>query len=222
MTMSTKQNCWESKKCEREPGGAKEAELGVCPAAEDTTSDGLNGGKNGGRICWAVAGTLCGGETQGAFAEKEQVCADCDFLKKVQEEEGAGFLPLRPGQISLRSQPEGSGRFHIREGDLYDLGPEKARDLIIKCFYRAQKEALAETAEALHLGYGDLEIYDNIVHTVELAFKEAGVDFAGPTKRGLERVVGVLAEKAYSWNTPVDVIEHNVEVIQKILDRLEG
>ncbi len=67
--MPAKQNCWEMKKCGREPGGVKTPELGLCPASTDKTADGLNGGKNGGRICWAVTGTFCGGKIQGTFAE---------------------------------------------------------------------------------------------------------------------------------------------------------
>lgn len=39
--MGRRQNCWEFKKCGREPGGAKASELGVCPAATDASSDGL-------------------------------------------------------------------------------------------------------------------------------------------------------------------------------------
>ncbi|MBI5361279.1 MAG: hypothetical protein HZA48_11940 [Planctomycetes bacterium] len=93
-----KQNCWEFKKCGREPGGAKVSELGVCPATTDASADGLNGGKNGGRICWAIAGTLCGGKVQGTFPQKHISCLICDFFKKTKEDEGAAFLMLKPGQ----------------------------------------------------------------------------------------------------------------------------
>jgi hypothetical protein len=40
-------NWWEFKKCGREPGGAKAAELGICPSASETRVDGINNGKNG-------------------------------------------------------------------------------------------------------------------------------------------------------------------------------
>jgi hypothetical protein len=88
--MAERQNCWEFKECGRESGGAKSDACGVCPAAIDASSDGLNGGKNGGRICWAIAGTFCGDKVQGTFAEKEPTCMSCDFYKKVKEEEGIG------------------------------------------------------------------------------------------------------------------------------------
>jgi len=70
----SKKNCWEVKKCGREPSGAKVKEFGVCPAAEQHRADGINGGVNGGRSCWAVAGTFCGGAVQGAFASKLDNC----------------------------------------------------------------------------------------------------------------------------------------------------
>ena len=92
-----KLNCWEFKNCGRQPGGAKVDELGMCPAAMAQNADGLNGGKNGGRICWAVSGTFCEGKVQGTFAEKKLSCMGCDFFKKVKEEEGEKFLLLTSG-----------------------------------------------------------------------------------------------------------------------------
>ena len=87
--MSTKKlNCWEFMKCKREPGGARADENGTCVAATDSSYDGINYGKNAGRICWAVAGTCCGGDIQGTFAEKRDSCTSCPFYKLIQEEEG--------------------------------------------------------------------------------------------------------------------------------------
>ncbi len=96
-------NCWEFKKCGREPGGSKSAEMGVCPASTDTSSNGSNGGKNAGRICWAVAGTFCGGKVQGDYAMKSVSCMSCDFFKTTKTEEGAGFLLMKKGQIYAAS-----------------------------------------------------------------------------------------------------------------------
>ncbi len=92
-----KQNCWDYKGCGREPGGAKVKDLGVCPAASDETCTGLNNGVNAGRICWAVAGTFCGGKVQGDFAQKQLSCLNCDFYQDVFQEEGSDFKLLRPG-----------------------------------------------------------------------------------------------------------------------------
>ncbi len=84
-------NCWEYKKCGREQGGFKAAEKGVCAAAEEIRCNGVNDGHNGGRVCWMVAGTLCGGGVQGIFANKISSCLGCDFYQHVRKEEGIAF-----------------------------------------------------------------------------------------------------------------------------------
>lgn len=86
-----KQNCWEFKKCGRQVGGEKTKELGVCPAADTVSADGVNEGKNGGRVCWAIAGTLCGGKVQGSYTDKQLSCMSCEFFKKVKNEEADDF-----------------------------------------------------------------------------------------------------------------------------------
>ena len=48
-------------------------------------------GKNGGRACWVVAATLCGGKEQGGFGQKYKSCAKCDFYLQVRTEEGSRF-----------------------------------------------------------------------------------------------------------------------------------
>ena len=78
-----KQNCWEYTNCGREPGGNKVAELGICNAAIEQKLDGIHNGKNAGRSCWVITGTLCGGETQGKYTEKVKNCMSCDFYKTI-------------------------------------------------------------------------------------------------------------------------------------------
>ncbi|MEO5376628.1 MAG: hypothetical protein H7832_02410 [Magnetococcus sp. DMHC-6] len=87
-----KQNCWEIAKCGREMGGAKVNELGICPASSDTLHTGKNGGKNGGRSCWSVSGTLCKGIITGTFAQKKATCLDCHVFRLIRDEEGEQFV----------------------------------------------------------------------------------------------------------------------------------
>lgn len=84
-------NCWEVRRCGREVGGVHVHDLGVCPASTARNLDGVHGGKNAGRSCWVVAGTLCGGEVQATFARKFATCQECDFYKQVQREESGSF-----------------------------------------------------------------------------------------------------------------------------------
>ncbi|KKQ93865.1 MAG: hypothetical protein UT66_C0033G0010 [candidate division CPR2 bacterium GW2011_GWC1_39_9] len=85
------ENCWEIKKCGREPGGKNVEGLGVCPASSDRRLSGFNKGVNGGRACWAIAGTMCNGEVQGTFASKIEDCENCEVYLKIKEEEGDDF-----------------------------------------------------------------------------------------------------------------------------------
>ncbi len=87
-----KLNCWEYKKCGREPGGRNNGAKGTCPAATDTRLDGVHGGKNAGRACWALNGTLCEGQPNGDFARRFKSCHSCGFFKTVVKEEGADFV----------------------------------------------------------------------------------------------------------------------------------
>ncbi|MBU2620716.1 MAG: hypothetical protein KKD92_00160 [Proteobacteria bacterium] len=89
-------NCWEFKKCGRESGGTNVAELGLCPAATIEKLEVINRGKKGGRVCWALVGTLCGGRVQGIYAEKIATCLDCEFYSYVRNQEGPNFRYVLP------------------------------------------------------------------------------------------------------------------------------
>ena len=85
-------NCWEIMECDRRPGGENVKEFGICPATIDSEYNGLNDGDYGGRCCWAIAGTFCGGKPQGIHAEKIIDCIKCEVFKQVSEEEGREFV----------------------------------------------------------------------------------------------------------------------------------
>jgi len=87
-----KLNCWEFKQCEREGGGDIFEDIGTCPASTEYCINGVNDGKNGGRACWAISGTLNGGAVQCDCTEELSNCMECDFYKLVKEEEGEKFV----------------------------------------------------------------------------------------------------------------------------------
>jgi hypothetical protein len=84
-------NCWEFRRCGREPGGLRAAEIGVCPAAEFTPASGFLGGHNGGRSCAFVTGTFCEGVFQGTYRDKSKDCWGCAFYHALRAEHGAAF-----------------------------------------------------------------------------------------------------------------------------------
>jgi hypothetical protein len=87
----TKLNCWESEQCGLEPGGRNVAGRSVCPAAVEQHADGIHHGRNAGRCCWVVAGTLCRNTVQGDYATKIVGCQRCDFYTAVRKEEHNSF-----------------------------------------------------------------------------------------------------------------------------------
>lgn len=82
------QNCWEFRKCGREPGGLNATLLGVCPATTESAYSGTNRGTNAGRYCWRIAGTFCEGRVSATFTSALMSCSFCDFFEFVQKSEG--------------------------------------------------------------------------------------------------------------------------------------
>lgn len=106
-------NCWEVKKCGRQPNGSHVHDLGVCPAATEQALDGTHSGKNAGRACWVVAGTLCGGTIQGTFGAKYSNCELCDFYQQVRTEQNVKFemsVVLLNRMRSAKNQPATGSR----------------------------------------------------------------------------------------------------------------
>jgi CBS domain-containing protein len=84
-------NCWEFMHCGREPGGRRSEAAGICPTTMASRVDGIHRGINGGRVCFAIAGTLCGGEAQGDLTIKAAECPRCAFYQLVAKEEGTNL-----------------------------------------------------------------------------------------------------------------------------------
>jgi hypothetical protein len=105
-----RKNCWELKNCGREPGGSNVRELGICPAASDKSSDGINGGKNGGRLCWSIAGSQNGNEVLGSCAKEIGNCFNCEFYIYVKCQEGGSFCQIREKVIDINSGSLRRGR----------------------------------------------------------------------------------------------------------------
>ena len=83
-----KKNCWEVKACEK---CIKILGDDACPVCKESKLHGVHGGVNGGRACWTIPHTKCGGVTQGSFGSKFDTCKACNFYKMVKEEEQGLF-----------------------------------------------------------------------------------------------------------------------------------
>lgn len=73
--------------CGMEPGGHRTDESGVCPVAAASVS-GLNGGKNGGRLCWVLAESCGHANVKCSPLHQPSFCYSCEFRYMVTSEEG--------------------------------------------------------------------------------------------------------------------------------------
>jgi len=113
-------------------------------------------------------------------------------------------------------------RWTPTDADLDGLTVERARDLIVKCFFEAQKETLARARAHSGRGQDVGAVHQDVEKIVRMVFKEHGLSFEQPTAESLGVVVTSLANKAESWGTPPDVVEHHKTTIQKMFALLLG
>lgn len=119
-----KKNCWEFKKCGRQPGGPKAAELGICPATVHQPLNGSHHGKNAGRSCWVVAGSLCGGKIQGTYAQKLNNCWRCEFMNLVKKEEEPTTFGFSHTRLGMEKTLEKNSHHHA-EALVHDAVQQK-------------------------------------------------------------------------------------------------
>jgi len=119
------------------------------------------------------------------------------------------------------ADPKQFHRWQCTEADLTDLNSVKARDLVIKCFYEAQKETYHRTKQAIGISDTEDEVHKTVLAGIRGAFKETGGDFDNPTKASLLNVIELLAKKAKLWGTPPDIIEFHKKCMDMIFTTLK-
>lgn len=75
-------------KCGKGPSENGNSKSSICPIATNTSAHALNGGINGGRICWIIAETCCNGEIKCSDLHRKDSCFQCEFRYKVTAVEG--------------------------------------------------------------------------------------------------------------------------------------
>jgi hypothetical protein len=128
-TGMAKRNCWEVKRCGRQPGGANAKRDGVCPASTLTAVNGTNGGFNGGRACWALTGTMSGpaDKVQGTFARDLSSCYACKFYEQVMCEELDKFEGTALIVRKLRDRIAQAANFPFTQPESDNGSEEKVR-----------------------------------------------------------------------------------------------
>lgn len=104
---------------------------------------------------------------------------------------------------------------------LHSPTARQARDLMIECFFHAQRETLARVKQTLASRVpSDEELHRDIRGMVRLAMKENGDEFESPTVNSLARLLGALRTKASAWGTPDDIVAHHRAQIDVLLTKV--
>lgn len=111
-------------------------------------------------------------------------------------------------------------RFCVSNEELQHLTPVKARDIIVHCFFEAQKETFTRAMKTLGNIPNDADLKVKLEGAVRLAFREAEGDFDHPNLQSLMKAVQVLGNKAAAMGTPPDIIGHHQAEIMKVFEAL--
>lgn len=114
------------------------------------------------------------------------------------------------------------GTWTVGPDDLAGIDPARARDLLVECFYDAQRATFARSKQKLGKDVSEETLRRSVKAAVRVAFEQAGGDYDQPTRASVEAAVAALAKSAASWGTPAPVIEHHRRQAEKILGALEG
>lgn len=108
------------------------------------------------------------------------------------------------------------GVWRVEESDLVGLTPERARDLLIQCFYEAQADGHCPEGGAHSREVYEEEMRRTIMDVIRLSFEDLGLDYDRPTPECIDKVVECLRAIADQTGTPRRVIEHHLLEFAKV------
>jgi len=111
-------------------------------------------------------------------------------------------------------------KWDIDDSDLKNLTPFLVRDLLIECYFTAQKGMFRYLKEKSGVASDDNDIHQRIASLVRLAFVKVDEDFSNPSEEGLLKVMDYMAEMEMSWGTPSEITIYNATQVKKLIDRL--
>jgi hypothetical protein len=109
----------------------------------------------------------------------------------------------------------------VTDDELGGMTPEKARDLMVECFYVAQAEMFERTRVRLNLPPDREGIRRTVISVVRSAFEDSGYDFQVPTASALRPVAERLKKESAAYGTPAESIEQQAREYEKVLIAVE-
>ncbi|MCI5148900.1 MAG: hypothetical protein D3916_05850 [Candidatus Electrothrix sp. MAN1_4] len=86
----SKIDCWEFKKCGREPGGKNIEKYGLCSLVVSLEDNKINNKRNGERLCWSLRESACEGIMRECCVNEIKECRQCTFYIFLQESYNQG------------------------------------------------------------------------------------------------------------------------------------
>lgn len=103
------------------------------------------------------------------------------------------------------------------------LDPTVARELLLRCFERANGARFAAQERALGIDGGGRAQRSGMEALVRMAFSVVDGSYDHPTRLSLTRVVNLLAERSLEWGASEDVVfECHCLLMQKVARVEEG
>lgn len=110
----------------------------------------------------------------------------------------------------------------VSASQLSNLTPMAARELVVECFFQAQKETFRRAAVSLRQELpSDEELRKTVEGAVRFAFRGVKADFENPTRQTLLDVVSKLADRAAAMGTPVDIVSHHKDQMVQVFAALK-
>ncbi|MDH4139721.1 MAG: hypothetical protein OEV43_04040 [Coriobacteriia bacterium] len=112
-----------------------------------------------------------------------------------------------------------NSQWHAPDGTK-GIAPYQARELLIDCFADAHRGRLLAAVENLSAEPDELWVRRTVASAIQSKFSEFGLDFEKPTPQSIARVADALAAEAVASGTPQVVIDHHLNEMRKVIERM--
>jgi hypothetical protein len=102
-----------------------------------------------------------------------------------------------------------------------ELDAVSIRDMLVECFFEAQKEVFARTKNKMGTSADKDALRTSARGAVRSAIGRVGGSYDEPTIESLQQAMEVLGSKARTWGTPDDVIERHMSEMNRVMTRAQ-
>lgn len=113
-------------------------------------------------------------------------------------------------------------RWCLNPSDLEEMNAVKARDVIMNCFFEAQKETYIRGGMLMGQEFSEEQVRNTIKYSFKSGFKSINADFNNPSIESINQLISLLMRKAKAMGTPEDIVLYHRDQIDQVLVALEN